>query len=84
MTPLNELRALHGETQKTDQESIEQRLSDLESKVEDIEAVLSSLCGSQKKSRPWSEQLKGFYLGRPKTKPKVSEGERQKQTAGAK
>ena len=37
MTPSNELRSLRDET---DLESIEQRLSDLESKVEDIEAIL--------------------------------------------
>jgi septation ring formation regulator EzrA len=81
MTLSNELRTLRGEA---DLESIERRLSDLESKVEDIEAVLSSLCIPQKKSRSWSEHLKDFYLGRPKTKPKVSEDERQEQTAGAK
>ena len=84
MTLSNELCTLRGETQKTNQDSIEQRLSDLEDRLENIEVVLSSLCVSQKKSRSWSEHLKGFYPGRPKTKPKVSEDERQKQTAGAK
>ena len=46
MTLSNELRTLRGEA---DLESIERRLSDLESKVEDIEAVLSVLCVPRKK-----------------------------------
>ena len=64
--------------------SLEARVEALESRFEDVEMVLASLCVSQKKSRSWSEHLKDFYLGRPKTKPKVSEDERQEQTAGAK
>ena len=65
-------------------ENLAQRVSDLEDRLENIEAVLVSLCESQKKSRSWPKYLGGFYLRRPKTKPKVSEDEGQKQTTGAK
>jgi len=64
--------------------SLEQRISNLEDRLENMEAVLASFCGPQKKSRSWSKYLRDLYLGRPKIKPKVSEAGCQQYDTDAK
>jgi hypothetical protein len=56
-----------------DWSSLEARVEALESRFEDVEAVLASLCGSSRKSRLWLKYLRKFYWRWLETKLKVTD-----------